>query len=236
MAIDIKAEFLVAYGEIQAKAVGIDSVYLASITKLEELFTKSGITSADKSKYVAQVAAQVAASISNSTQQTALEVVRQDHLLEQELLNMQAQVDISAKDIILKQAQIDIAAQELALVTAKIALIDEQTQTEDKKNEIGGLLDKEIAVKVAQETLVASQKLSEDKKNELNGLIDKQIAMTVRQTQGFDDKVRQENTKSVGNVLSLSSAASGTIDVGLLSTHKDTINKSYVAIGDTAIL
>lgn len=115
------------------------------------------------------------------------------------------------------------AAQDLLLTQAKIDLIVEQTESENKSNEVNGVIDLQkldiqstTTVREAQSTqdilnkqqdliLTTSKTTSEDKINALNGVIDNQILEIIAGTSLTDNKSASE-LKSALDIVSTTSS------------------------------
>ncbi len=139
--------------------------------------------------------------------------------------------------------QQQISDMQIAEIDARIDLLLEQTQTENRKNEAGGLIDSQISeinANITRENnkatsfiekntqdklLVIEQIKSEQKRNMVGGLIDKDISIKTsqyllidRQFDAYDDNLRIEEAKQFGNVLSMYAVSGNVTTTDIMNT------------------
>jgi len=110
----ISENFANAMDTVTNAVIAENSLYEKTLQKFDDYYTNSGISKADKYKLMAEISAQLAVSISSKAIDTAYAMAKGDNLLDKELDELQASIDVKTsqkkeidKSVLLKQRQID---------------------------------------------------------------------------------------------------------------------------------
>jgi len=136
--------FATAMEQVSDSVTGTDSLYSKTITTLDNLYKDMGLSSAERTKILAEVSAQLAISTSNSAISAAV--------------NMASNVDILVENVNLAQEKTNLEKEKIKLTKRQTTAFDDKLKVEVMKN-MGGVAQMEATSgETTEGTLLSTNK------------------------------------------------------------------------------